>query len=82
MTSGTRVAVTIRNYDDALHTCTSAGLGLDVRIRPGSAAHPSVTRFSFEAPKPGSYTFRCMGACDSYAMTHMGYMLGTVRVVA
>jgi nitrous oxide reductase len=80
--AGRNVKVTIRNYDDAIHTFTAAGLGLNVQVRPGSAAHPSLTTFTFKASKPGSYIFRCMGMCDPFAMTHMGYMMGTVRVVA
>jgi plastocyanin len=82
VTSGRKVTVTIRNYDDAAHTFTSTGLGLNVPIRGGSAAHPSTTTFTFRAPTAGSYTFRCDGMCDPYAMTHLGFMMGTVRVVA
>ena len=80
--SGGTVKVTIRNYDPSMHTFTSTGLGLDVRIKAGSAARPSVTTFSFKAPKAGSYTFQCVGTCDPWAMGHLGYMMGLVRVVA
>jgi plastocyanin len=80
--SGQKVTVTIRNYDHALHTFTSRSLGLDVKIRPGSLAHPSLTTFTFTAPRAGSYTWQCMGACDGYAMTHNGFMTGRVTVLA
>jgi len=80
--SGSKVTVSIKNYDPAVHTFTSAGLGLDVKIAAGSAAHPKVTTFTFTAPKPGTYTWMCMGNCDTWAMTHMGFMLGAVKVLA
>ena len=79
--SGQKVKVTISNYDPAVHTFTSAKLGLDVKIAPGAASHPRTTTFTFTAPKPGSYTWQCLGRCDSWAMTHLGYMMGVVRVV-
>jgi plastocyanin len=80
--SGARVTVTIRNYDDAPHTFTSPGLHLNVKIKPGSASKPSLTTFTFIAPKAGKYVWTCTAACDPWAMTHYGFMLGRVTVVA
>ena len=73
--------VTIANYDPSRHTFTSAKLGLDVKVAAGSASHPRLTTFTFTAPTRGSYTWVCLGQCDSWAMTHRGYMTGVVRVV-
>jgi plastocyanin len=78
--SGDKVVVTIRNYDAAAHTFTSARLGLDVVITGGSATHPSVTTFTFTAPKAGTYTWRCLGNCDAWAMSHVGFMKGRITV--
>jgi plastocyanin len=80
--TGQKVTVTIRNYDGAAHTFTSPRLALNVRIRPGTLAHPSLTTFTFKAPRAGSYTWQCTGACDPWAMTHLGYMMGRITVLA
>jgi plastocyanin len=80
--SGDTVVVTIRNYDPAPHTFTSKGLGLNVVIKKGSARHPSVTTFTFRAPKAGAYTWQCVAGCDPWAMTHLGFMEGRVTVTA
>jgi heme/copper-type cytochrome/quinol oxidase subunit 2 len=53
-----------------------------VIIRPGSLAHPSLTTFTFTAPRAGTYTWQCMGQCDPYALTHDGFMRGRVTVLA
>jgi plastocyanin len=80
--SGSKVTVSISNYDTAVHTFTSSALGLNVKIAAGSAANPKVTTFSFTAPKAGNYTWMCMGNCDTWAMTHMGFMFGSVKITA
>jgi plastocyanin len=80
--TGDRVVVTIRNYDSAPHTFTSTKLGLDVVIKGGSATRPSVTTFTFTAPRAGSYTWQCLGNCDAWAMNHVGFMKGRITVTA
>ena len=79
---GDKVVVTIRNYDPAPHTFTSTRLGLNVMIKPGSAAHPSVTSFRFRAPRVGTYTWQCVANCDTWAMNQLGFMKGRVTVHA
>jgi len=81
-TTGDKVVVTIRNHDPAPHTFTAKKLGLNVVVKPGSAAHPSVTTFTFTAPKAGSYTWQCLANCDPWAMNHLGFMKGLVTVRA
>jgi plastocyanin len=80
--TGDKVVVTIRNYDPAPHTFTAKKLGLNVVIKPGSAAHPSVMTFTFTAPKAGRYTWQCLANCDPWAMNHLGFMKGLVTVRA
>jgi plastocyanin len=79
--AGSKVRVTLTNYDTAPHTFTSAGLGLNVIVRAGSATHPATTTFTFTAPMAGSYRWHCLGSCDPWAMSHVGFMTGIVRVV-
>ena len=78
--SGDKVVVSIRNYDPAPHTFTAPRLGLNVVIRPGSGAHPSLTTFTFRAPKAGTYIWQCAAGCDPWAMAHLGFMRGRVTV--
>jgi plastocyanin len=80
--SGDRVVVRIKNYDPAVHTFTAQKLGLNVVVKPGSATHPSLTTFTFTAPRAGSYTWQCVGACDLWAMSHLGFMKGRITVTA
>lgn len=55
---GVPVTLTVRNYTREAHTFTAPALGLDVKIAPGSAAAPTVTRFTFVAPY-GVFAWRC-----------------------
>ncbi|MBS1679441.1 MAG: cupredoxin domain-containing protein [Actinobacteria bacterium] len=78
---GATVEVTVRNYDEASHTFTSAGLGTNQMIAGGSATKPATTTFTFTAPtKKGSYGWHCVMPCDPWAMTHSGFMKGSVQV--
>jgi Cupredoxin-like domain len=53
-TTGDKVVVTIRNFDPAPHTFTAKKLGLNVVVKPGSAAHPSMTTSRSPRPRPGA----------------------------
>jgi hypothetical protein len=55
---GVPVTLTILNYTREAHTFTAPSLGLDVKIKPGSLATPSVTRFTVVAPY-GVFDWRC-----------------------
>jgi plastocyanin len=79
--AGSRLRVTISNYDTAPHTFTAPGLHVNAIVRAGSASRPSTTTFTFTAPKPGSYRWRCLGSCDTWAMRRLGFMTGVVTVV-
>jgi len=59
------------------------GLGLDKMIPAGSDKSPSKTIITFTAPaKAGSYIWYCKMPCDPWAMAHVGYMVGRVKVTA
>jgi plastocyanin len=80
--SGDMVVVTIRNDDPSAHTFTAQKLGLNVVVKAGSATHPSVTTIAFRAPRAGTYTWQCLGNCDHWSMTHLGFMKGRITVTA
>ncbi len=78
---GATVKVTFLNYDEGEHSFTSMPLGLNVVIAPGSAKHPKATTFTFRAPsRSGTYLWYCARPCDEWAMAHVGYMRGYVKV--
>lgn len=79
--TGAKVVVTIRNYDDSVHTFTSPKLGLHVAIPGGSPSHPGVHTFSFVVKRPGRYIFHCNIKCDKWAMSRLGFMRGLVIAV-
>ncbi len=80
--AGATVKVTVYNYDEGAHSFTSPELGTNVTIPPGSEQKPSKTTFTFKAPqKAGSYEWYCVMPCDPWAMTHLGYMKGDVKVL-
>jgi plastocyanin len=78
--AGSRVVVTVRNYDVAPHMIMAPKLGLMVTIRKGSAAHPSTTTFTFTPKTRGTFTWRCTEPCDPWAMTRVGYMTGRITI--
>jgi plastocyanin len=78
--AGSAVTLTIRNYDVAAHSFLAPKLGLNVMLAAGSAAHPSVTTFTFTPPRKGTFTWTCAMNCDPFAMTHVGYMRGRITV--
>ncbi|HVT00479.1 MAG TPA: hypothetical protein VHE08_08180 [Solirubrobacterales bacterium] len=79
---GATVKVIFLNYDEGEHSFTSMPLGLNVKIPAGSAGHPKATTFTFHAPDHrGTYPWWCAMPCDPWAMSHVGYMRGYVRVV-
>lgn len=87
-TAGRQVLVTVYNLDTAPHSFTSPALGLNV-IVPAAKAEglQGTSTFSFTAKKPGTYHWKCILPCDNggvnaWAMTHDGFMAGTITVTA
>jgi membrane fusion protein, multidrug efflux system len=80
---GTRVTVTVLNYDDMPHTWTATDLNVNQTIRAGSEDAPSKTTFTFTAPTTaGKYQWWCALPCDPYSMSTDGFMRGYVTVKA
>jgi heme/copper-type cytochrome/quinol oxidase subunit 2 len=84
--AGIPVVVTVTNFDTGDHSMYSADLGLNQVMKGASKEGvPTVTTFTFTPTKTGSFKWQCTIKCDggmsSYAMTHDGYMMGTINVV-
>jgi plastocyanin len=78
---GATVKVTVLNYDEGEHSFTSPMLGLNQAVKAGTSTEPSATTFTFHAPaRAGNYLWWCAKPCDPWAMSHIGYMRGYVRV--
>ena len=81
--AGQRVIVTVYNHDDARHTFTAPGLGVNEMIPAAAGNRAGKVTFTFTAPtKAGSYDWICAMPCDPWAMAHDGYMKGHVTVTA
>lgn len=81
--AGQRVTVTVYNHDDAGHTFTAPGLGVNATIPAATGKKAGKVTFTFTAPaKAGSYEWICAMPCDPWAMAHDGYMKGHVTVTA
>jgi hypothetical protein len=90
---GTRVTVTVYNYDEGPHTITAPKLGLNIRI-PGAKNEeegiPSKTTFTFVAKNAGKFVWFCSLPCDAgqgywdmqNATKKIGFMAGYITVAA
>lgn len=87
VTAGVPVKLTIYNYDSGSHSLTAPNLNLNVQAKgsPKSGV-PGITTVTFTPAKAGDYNWQCMDPCDSeaggWAMSHPGYMEGTIHVAA
>ena len=84
---GIPVSVTVVNYDSGEHSLTAPEIGVNQVFQGAKKdGDPSVTTFSFTPNQTGNFTWHCEIKCDggmtSYAMTHPGYMMGTIHVVS
>lgn len=67
---GSKVTVTVNNYDEGPHSFTSPDLGVNVQIPGAKNADkkiPSVTKFTFTAAKSGKFRWFCAMPCDKKA---------------
>lgn len=79
--AGARVAVTVLNYDAGAHSFTAPSLHVNAVLRAATGSTPAKTTFTFTAPKrAGEYMWWCSRPCDPWAMAHVGYMRGYVKV--
>jgi plastocyanin len=90
---GSRVTVTVYNYDEGPHTITAPQLGLNVLI-PGAKDSkngvPSSKTFTFTAAKAGKFLWSCTLPCDKgqgywdmqSPSKKIGFMAGYITVSA
>jgi len=90
---GSKVTVTVYNYDEGPHTITAPNLGLNVKI-PGAKNEeqgiPSSKTFTFTATKAGKFIWYCSLPCDAgqkfwdmkSPSTKIGFMAGYITVAA
>jgi plastocyanin len=84
--AGVPVTLTVYNYDDGTHTLTNSALGLNLQVKGSTKKGvPMASTVTFTPAKAGDYEWQCMDPCDSeaggWAMSHDGYMRGTIHVV-
>ena len=70
------------NYDEGAHSLVAPGLGLNVKIPAAHGSTPGRASVVLTAKKAGSYDWWCGSPCDPWAMTHDGYMRGSIVVGA
>jgi plastocyanin len=90
---GSKVKVTVYNYDEGPHTITAPKLGLNITI-PGASDEengvPSSKTFIFTAAKAGKFTWYCALPCDAgqkfwdmkSPTKKIGFMAGYITVTA
>jgi heme/copper-type cytochrome/quinol oxidase subunit 2 len=83
---GQPVQLTVYNFDNGPHSLTSAGLGLNLIVKPSTAkGNPNVSTVQFTPTKTGKFTWNCNQPCDGqnadWSMSHDGYMMGSINVV-
>jgi plastocyanin len=70
------------NYDGGAHSLVAPGLGLNVKIPAAKGSVPGRATVVLTASKAGHYDWWCGSPCDPWAMTHNGYMRGSIVVGA
>lgn len=85
LTEGKEVTLHFLNYDSGTHSYTCADLGLNVNVMGSTKkGQPMETTYTFTPDKTGSFKWYCADKCDGqngqWAMTHNGYMTGTITV--
>ena len=81
-----KVIVTVYNLDTSPHSFTAPSLGLNAIIAGAkSQGGVGMTTFSFTAARDGVYHWKCILPCDNgganaWAMSHDGFMAGTITI--
>jgi uncharacterized cupredoxin-like copper-binding protein len=70
--AGTPIRLVIHNTDDVPHGIVSPAAGVHIVVAPGTHTYTLVVK------KAGVYRWYCNKPCDTYSMTHMGYMTGQI----
>ncbi len=69
---GQPLRLRIDNKDDANHSITATGTGVNIVVRPG------IHTYTLIAKKAGRFEWMCVLPCDDWAMMHPGYMAGYI----
>lgn len=83
--AGIPVELTVTNFDTGKHSITSPTLGIN-QVFDGATKEgkPTVSTYTFTPQTAGQYHWQCVIPCDGgptgWAMSHEGYMNGTVTV--
>lgn len=80
VTAGQPTKLVFVNYDSGAHSMVAPGLGLNIQIPAAHGSTPGRTTVVLTAKKAGSYDWWCGSPCDPWAMTHNGYMRGSIVV--
>jgi plastocyanin len=80
ITAGVRTTITLVNYDGGPHSMVAPGLNLNVVVPAAKGGTPGRVSFTLKVGKPGRYDWWCTSPCDPWAMTHDGYMRGSIVV--
>ena len=78
--AGQTTRITFVNYDGGAHSLVAPGLNLNVQIPAAKGSVPGRVSIVLTAKKAGRYDWWCASPCDTWAMTHNGYMRGSVVV--
>lgn len=73
--AGQPVKLVINNTDSSPHSITSPDAGVNIVVRPGTHTYTLLVR------KTGRFDWFCDQGCDPYAMSHLGYMRGTITSI-
>lgn len=73
--AGQPVKLVIDNTDNAVHSITSPGAGVNIIVRPGTHTYMLLVA------KTGVFQWYCNYPCDPYSMMHNGYMRGTITSI-
>lgn len=69
---GQPLRLRITNKDDAPHSITAAGTGVNITVKPGTHTYTMVAKTA------GRFQWECILPCDPWAMLHPGYMAGYI----
>ena len=73
--AGRPIRLVINNTDEAPHSITAPGAGVNVVIKPG------VHTYTLLVHRTGRFVWFCLYPCDPYSMSHAGYMRGYITSV-
>jgi plastocyanin len=81
--AGRTTRLSFVNYDSGPHSMVAPGLNLNVTVPAAKGSVPGRVTVLLKAPaKAGRYDWWCGSPCDTWAMTHNGYMRGSIVVHA